>query len=246
MRPLAAVFDAHAVSAASPVGWAHIVGALAGAAGLAWAVAVVVGRLKKAVDHVASAYLLHAAACTAWAGALPDTPAWWLSQGLAFIVAATLAEYLCLRREAREILLGSGGGGSGNGSSVSGRGSVGVTSSSSAASVGPSGVVAPSRRGPGVASPPPPPPLAAAGATPALSAWAAASTARAAGPSAAAAADGDAGVSTPPRSTRPGATSLYAALAQGGSVFRFVADAEGEPAGARATGMSFTPFGSGR
>jgi hypothetical protein len=253
---LAAVLDARAVSAASADGWAHIAGVLAGAGALAWATAAVVGRLKKAVDFVASAYALHALACAAWAGALPDSPAWWLCNGVALIVAATLAEYLCLRREAREILLG------------------GATPAAAAAPApAAAAAAAPLRRGPGVASPPPPPPLAAAGATPALSAWAAAATARATGPAAAAAltlpalaADGEAALTTPPRSSRassgggadafashlagggggarggrlltPAATSLYAASAPlrgifGGAggrgdsnVFRFAIDAE--------------------
>eukprot|EP00850_Spirogloea_muscicola_P016460 SM000133S26826 [mRNA] locus=s133:395880:397073:+ [translate_table: standard] len=66
---------------------------------------VIVERAKKCLDFTATTYIIHLALCTAYAG-LPATFTWWLVNGLALVFMAVLGEWLCMRRELRDIPLG--------------------------------------------------------------------------------------------------------------------------------------------
>lgn len=100
--PLLLLDAAHA-TVFTPAGWVSICGLFAAAFATAAALPPVVERAKKAVDFTFTVFFVHGALCAAAAGALPLNATWWLSTAVAFVVAAALGEYLCVRREMSEI-----------------------------------------------------------------------------------------------------------------------------------------------
>ena len=66
--------------------------------------AVLVERAKKCLDFTATLFLIHAMLCVAYAG-WPRSFEWWAVNLVSLILMAVLAEWLCLRRELREIPL---------------------------------------------------------------------------------------------------------------------------------------------
>ena len=85
-------------------------GAVAFAAWLVSAVAggcilcLVVERAKKCLDFALTAQMLHLFGCYAYEG-FPDSWEWWVNAVVSVVVMALLGEYLCMRREMREIPL---------------------------------------------------------------------------------------------------------------------------------------------
>eukprot|EP00850_Spirogloea_muscicola_P011822 SM000074S21732 [mRNA] locus=s74:542732:543944:- [translate_table: standard] len=102
---LALFFDAAALDAATPAGCSAILAFAGTAAAGAGYLLVIVERAKKCLDFTATTYIIHLALCTAYAG-LPATFTWWLVNGLALVFMAVLGEWLCMRRELRDIPLG--------------------------------------------------------------------------------------------------------------------------------------------
>ena len=70
----------------------------------------VVERAKKCLDFTLTLYLIHLACCCAYRG-WPRSPEWWALNLTSAAVMAALGEWLCLRKEMREIPITSGGGG---------------------------------------------------------------------------------------------------------------------------------------
>lgn len=99
------VFETFSFSAFTSIGWMHIFNGFFSAIITAFGVSIIVGRLKKSVDFIFTVYFFHMLACSLWHGNIPDNGTWWTIQILTFLVSATLGEYLCLRKEATEILL---------------------------------------------------------------------------------------------------------------------------------------------
>ena len=79
---------------------------------------MVVERSKKCLDFTATVYILHAVVTVAFGG-FPRSATWWLTEGLAMLAMVLLGEFLCSRREMRDIVLptveprSSGGAGGG-------------------------------------------------------------------------------------------------------------------------------------
>ena len=65
---------------------------------------VIVERAKKCLDFALTAQLLHLFGCYAYEG-FPDSWEWWVNAVVSVVVMALLGEYLCMRREMREIPL---------------------------------------------------------------------------------------------------------------------------------------------
>jgi hypothetical protein len=108
-RPATAVgleqmFSAHALRLSHPGGWialsAFFINSLAGGCFLC----VVVERAKKCLDFTVTSHVLHLCACTAYDG-FPGTWEWWVITTMNIVVMAMLGEYLCMRREMRDIPL---------------------------------------------------------------------------------------------------------------------------------------------
>jgi len=95
------------------IAFCYAFSALAGAAALA----LVVERAKKCLDFAATLHLLHVVACTFYAG-LPRRLVWWAVLGGSLAIMAMGGEWLCIRKEMRDIPLGGGGGGRGRGATV--------------------------------------------------------------------------------------------------------------------------------
>jgi hypothetical protein len=67
----------------------------------------VVERAKKCLDFTVTIYFLHLLFCCAYRG-WPRSMEWWLLNGASLAVTATLGEWLCLRKEMRDIPIVSG------------------------------------------------------------------------------------------------------------------------------------------
>jgi len=65
----------------------------------------IVERSKKCLDFSATVYLFHFAICLMATRHFPGTWTWWLTQVLCMAIMAVIGEYLCMRRELREIPL---------------------------------------------------------------------------------------------------------------------------------------------
>ena len=121
----------------------------------------VVERTKKCLDFAATVYILHLAACW-WYGGFPWEWRWWVANGLALTIAAVSGEWLCFRKDMREISTSDflvtrpAGGAASNGGSSSSSSS----SSSSMAAASSHNAAAAARHVMAASSPPPPPPPA--------------------------------------------------------------------------------------
>ncbi|XP_023000404.1 protein SYS1 homolog [Cucurbita maxima] len=72
--------------------------ALAGAGFLVY----LIERAKKCLDFAATLYILHLFICIAYGG-WPSSMTWWVVNGTGLVVMSLLGEYLCIKRELREI-----------------------------------------------------------------------------------------------------------------------------------------------
>lgn len=61
-----------------------------------------VERARKCLDFSATLYIIHLCFCIMYGG-WPSSVAWWVVNGTGLAVMALLAEYLCIKREQREI-----------------------------------------------------------------------------------------------------------------------------------------------
>lgn len=59
-------------------------------------------RAKKCLDFSATLYIIHLLLCILYGG-FPSSITWWVVNGTGLAVMALLGEYLCIRRELREI-----------------------------------------------------------------------------------------------------------------------------------------------
>lgn len=102
---LAYFFSYEAITARTVTGWctmlAFLCNAMAGAAFLL----VIVERTKKCLDFTATLYVIHTFLCVVWGG-VPVTLIWWVLNGVCLVLMTVLGEWLCMRREQREIPLG--------------------------------------------------------------------------------------------------------------------------------------------
>lgn len=95
-------FDYSMITISSITGWCAIVAfflnALAGAVFLL----LVVERAKKCLDFTVTMYIIHLFLCLFYGG-FPSSFTWWLVNGIGVVAMAVLGEWLCIRRELREI-----------------------------------------------------------------------------------------------------------------------------------------------
>lgn len=99
-------FDFTIISATSFVGWCTIIASLANACTGAFFLLVLVERTKKCLDFTATIYIVHLFFCLVFKG-LPVNMIWWAVNGTSLIVMTVVGEWLCMRREQREIPLGA-------------------------------------------------------------------------------------------------------------------------------------------
>lgn len=87
------------------VAWMAILANICNALPASLSIVLVVERAKKCLDFSATLYILHLVGASICSG-FPKSAAWWVSNGVAFALTAVLSEWLCLRRELRDIPIG--------------------------------------------------------------------------------------------------------------------------------------------
>ncbi|XAR67734.1 hypothetical protein NMG60_11002617 [Bertholletia excelsa] len=95
-------FDYATVAASIVTGWcviaAFLLSSLAGAVYLLY----LIERAKKCLDFAATVYIIHLFICIAYGG-WPSSMTWWVVNGIGLAIMSLLGEYLCVKRELREI-----------------------------------------------------------------------------------------------------------------------------------------------
>jgi len=95
-------FDYSSVAVSTVTGWgviaSFIFASLAGAVYMVY----LIERAKKCLDFSATLYIIHLLMCIIYGG-WPSSITWWVVNGTGVAVMALLGEYLCIRRELREI-----------------------------------------------------------------------------------------------------------------------------------------------
>lgn len=95
-------FDFTALSVSTVTGWcilgAFFLNALAGAGYMF----LLVERAKKCLDFSATLYIIHLFLCLLYGG-WPSSVTWWVSNCIGLAIMALLGEWLCIRRELRDI-----------------------------------------------------------------------------------------------------------------------------------------------
>ena len=99
---------------------------------------LLVERAKKCLDFAVTLYLIHFCICFGFSG-FPAEMNWWLVNIFSLVLTAVLGEWLCMRREMRDIPLGGlaargrGGGGAGTAAWARGREVAGTRAGANAA-----------------------------------------------------------------------------------------------------------------
>ncbi|XP_051147785.1 uncharacterized protein LOC127262956 [Andrographis paniculata] len=95
-------FDFATVNASTGTGWGVMasifLSSIAGAGFLVY----LVERARKCLDFCATLYIIHLFICVAYGG-WPSSITWWVVNITGLAITALLGEYLCMRRELREI-----------------------------------------------------------------------------------------------------------------------------------------------
>mmetsp|Transcript_4969 Transcript_4969/g.5752 ORF Transcript_4969/g.5752 Transcript_4969/m.5752 type:complete len:159 (+) Transcript_4969:347-823(+) len=95
-------FSFSVVDAGTSNGWVVIVCTLFNSLLCAGVLCLVVERAKKCLDFAFTTHLIHLSFSSIYDG-FPSTWEWWLLNLASLVIMAVLGEYLCMRRELREI-----------------------------------------------------------------------------------------------------------------------------------------------
>ncbi|GAQ79834.1 Integral membrane protein SYS1-related [Klebsormidium nitens] len=95
-------FDWRYMTVRTVKGWLTMLAFLCNAFVGAGFLLFLVERAKKCLDFSATLFLVHLLLCIAYAG-VPASFAWWIVSGLSVVVMSVLGEWLCMRRELRDI-----------------------------------------------------------------------------------------------------------------------------------------------
>ncbi|KAG7652425.1 Integral membrane protein SYS1-related [Arabidopsis thaliana x Arabidopsis arenosa] len=95
-------FDYATLTTSTFTGWCVIASFLFSSLAGAVYMIFLVERARKCLDFSATLYIIHLFFCILYGG-WPSSMAWWVVNGTGLAVMALLAEYLCIKREQREI-----------------------------------------------------------------------------------------------------------------------------------------------
>lgn len=95
-------FDYATVTLSTVTGWSVIASFLLSSIVGAGFLLYLIERAKKCLDFSATLYIMHLFICIMYGG-WPSSVTWWVVNGSGLAVMALLGEYLCIRRELREI-----------------------------------------------------------------------------------------------------------------------------------------------
>ncbi|KAI3777806.1 hypothetical protein L1987_47609 [Smallanthus sonchifolius] len=95
-------FDYATITLSTVTGWcviaSFVLSSIAGAGFLLYWIE----RAKKCLDFSATLYIIHLCICVLYGG-WPSSITWWVVNGTGLAIMALLGEYLCIKRELREI-----------------------------------------------------------------------------------------------------------------------------------------------
>eukprot|EP01105_Mastigella_eilhardi_P024135 TRINITY_DN6231_c0_g1_i1.p1 TRINITY_DN6231_c0_g1~~TRINITY_DN6231_c0_g1_i1.p1 ORF type:complete len:160 (-),score=40.83 TRINITY_DN6231_c0_g1_i1:114-593(-) len=98
------LFSPHEASIAFARGWIVVGAFVINAAFSSVCLMVVVEKAKKCLDFAATEQLFHILACIAYSREIPFRhPVWWILQVTCVLITYALGEYLCVRKELREL-----------------------------------------------------------------------------------------------------------------------------------------------
>ncbi|XP_011623356.1 protein SYS1 homolog [Amborella trichopoda] len=95
-------FDYSALNASTVTGWCVIASFLMSAFSGAGYMLLLIERAKKCLDFSATLFIIHLFISIIYGG-WPSSLTWWVVNGTGLAVMALLGEWLCIRRELREI-----------------------------------------------------------------------------------------------------------------------------------------------
>lgn len=95
-------FDYATVTTSTVTGWCVIASFLFSSLAGAGHMLYLIERAKKCLDFSATVYVIHLFICIVYGG-WPSSTTWWVLNGTGIAVMALLGEYLCIKREQREI-----------------------------------------------------------------------------------------------------------------------------------------------
>ncbi|KAF4372450.1 hypothetical protein F8388_027123 [Cannabis sativa] len=95
-------FDYATLTASTVTGWCVIASFLLSAIASAGYLVFVVERAKKCLDFSVTVFIIHLFICIVYGG-WPSSVTWWIVNGTGIAIMALLGEYLCIKREMREI-----------------------------------------------------------------------------------------------------------------------------------------------
>eukprot|EP00897_Mesotaenium_endlicherianum_P010342 jgi/Mesen1/9336/ME000061S08784 len=98
-------FDYTTITARTFAGWCTMFAFLANSLAGAGSLLLLVERTKKCLDFTVTVYFIHLFFCIVYKG-VPSTLLWWVLNGVCLVVMTVLGEWLCMRREQREIPIG--------------------------------------------------------------------------------------------------------------------------------------------
>ncbi|CAD6231067.1 unnamed protein product [Miscanthus lutarioriparius] len=96
------LFDFATLTPRTPTGWCAIASFLLAAVAGAGFMLYVIERAKKCLDFAATLYIIHLFICIVYGG-WPASITWWVVNITGLAIMALLGEYLCIRRELKEI-----------------------------------------------------------------------------------------------------------------------------------------------
>ncbi|KAF1865818.1 hypothetical protein Lal_00021819 [Lupinus albus] len=95
-------FDYVTITTSTITGWCVIASFLFSSLAGAVYMLYLIERAKKCLDFSATLYIIHLFICIVFGG-WPSSITWWIVHGTGIAVMALLGEYLCIKRELREI-----------------------------------------------------------------------------------------------------------------------------------------------
>lgn len=98
-------FDFATVTASASTGWCVIASIFLSSIAGAGVLVYLVERARKCLDFSATLYIIHLFICLLYGG-WPSSTTWWVVNITGLAVMALLSEYLCMKRERREIPIG--------------------------------------------------------------------------------------------------------------------------------------------
>jgi len=101
------IFSYRTISFHTSLGWVTVFGYALSAVAGSFCLLFIVERSKKCLDHTATMMIIHLLCCTLY-DKFPTSWSWWIVNIVCMIIMAIVGEYLCMRKELKEIPINRG------------------------------------------------------------------------------------------------------------------------------------------